>query len=150
MNDDNSVDEILLYAIRSEQETAYFYLRLSHKARNAKVKRIFEQYAREVFAHIVRLTRVRENGPTENVLNKLSGFKLSDYVIDLSPASNLTYSEELVLAMRKIRATFKLYFDLASKANDQDTHALLVTLAQEETKHKLGFEVEYNESLLVC
>lgn len=149
MKKDNSVDEILQYAIRSEQETADFYLRLSNKARNLKVRHVFEQYAREEFAHVVRLTRVRENGPVENRMIPVTDFNISDYTVDLKSSSDLTYTNDLVLAMRKSRATFRLFFDLASKTNDIETSNIFKALAQDEAKHKLGFETEYNESLLV-
>jgi len=145
----NSVDDILLYAIKSEKETADFYLRLSSKARNTKIKRVFEQYAREEFAHISKLTRVRDNGPIENMKKQVSDFKISDYSIDLTPASNLSYSDELVLGMRKVRATLKLYFQLASNSNDNETRETLKSLTCQEEEHKRGFEIEYNESLLL-
>lgn len=150
MKNSNSVDDILLYAIKSEKETAEFYLRLSTRARNLKTKRIFEQYAREEFTHVVRLTKVRDRKPYENMEEQLSDFKLSNYVLDLKPDSNLSYSGELALAMRKVLATFRLYFDLASRANDNETQSVLQALAEDEAKHKLGFEIEYNESLLCC
>ncbi|MFH1120987.1 MAG: ferritin family protein [Bacteroidota bacterium] len=150
MNRFNSVDEILHFAIRSAQETADFFTRLSKQARNTRMKRVFEQYAREEFAYMVRLTRVREIGPLEITEEQMKELRLSDYIIDLKSARDLQYSEALVMAMRKVRAAFKLYLDLASKTPNDEIQSVFRSLANEEAKHKRGFEIEYNESLLLC
>lgn len=150
MNRFNSVDEILHFAIRSAQETADFFIRLSKQARNSRMKRVFEQYAREEFAYMVRLTRVREIGPLEISEEQIEELKVSDYVIDLKSAKDLQYSDALIMAMRKVRAAFKLYLDLASKTPNDEIQSVFRSLANEEAKHKVGFEIEYNESLLLC
>ena len=150
MKNASSIDEILLYAIKSEKETADFYLHLSNIARNSKIRQTFELYARDEFAHISKLTRVRENGPVENISEKLQDFKLSDYTIQIDTSAKRSYSEELVLAMRKLRASSRLFCDLASRAYDQETSKILKILAEEESKQKLGVEIEYNDSLLLC
>lgn len=150
MNKFNSVDDILHFAIRSAQETADFFIRLSKQARNSKMKRVFETYAREEFAYMVRLTRVREIGPLEITQEQMEDLKLSDYVIDLRKDKELKYSEALIMAMRKVRAAFRLYHDLASKTPNSEIQTVFRSLAEAEVKHKRGFEIEYNESLLLC
>ena len=50
--------------------------------------------------------------------------------------------------MKQEKAAFKLYTDLAVVAPDEDLRDLLLSLAQEEAKHKLRFEVEYDDQIL--
>jgi len=50
--------------------------------------------------------------------------------------------------MKKEKAAFRMYNDLASKAKKPELKALFLNLAQEEAKHKLRFEVEYDEHFL--
>ena len=60
----------------------------------------------------------------------------------------MDYQEALILAMKKEKASFRLYNDLAATTDDADLRSLLLGLAQEEAKHKLRLEVEYDEHFL--
>ena len=60
---------------------------------------------------------------------------------------NLNYRDALVLAMKKEKAAFKLYSILAECMNDQVLKTTFLALAQEEAKHKLRFELEYDDLL---
>ena len=50
--------------------------------------------------------------------------------------------------MKKEKAAFRLYSDLAAKTDDANRKETMLGLAQEEAKHKLRFEVEYDEFVL--
>ncbi|MHC1775558.1 MAG: ferritin family protein [Lentimicrobium sp.] len=144
-----SVDEILHFAVRSAQETAHFFTRLSKQARNAKLKQEFEKYAREEFAYMVRLTKVREIAPLGISNQQLKDLVVSDYHIDLNSTRELKYSDALVMAMRKARASLKFYLDIASRTPNDEIQSVFRSLANEEAKHKRRFEIEYNESILL-
>lgn len=146
----NTFDEILHFAIASTQETANFFSGLSKQARNAKMKKVFEQYSRDEFTNMVRLSRVREIGPLGITSEQMNNLYVHDYEISLGNASELKYSEALVVAMRKARASLMLYMDIASKTPNNEIKSVFSRLANEEAKHKRGFEIEYNESLLLC
>ena len=60
----------------------------------------------------------------------------------------MTYEEALILAMKKEKAAFKLYSALAEKAPNEGLKNVFLGLAMEESKHKLRFEVEYDEFVL--
>jgi len=47
-----------------------------------------------------------------------------------------------------LKASFRLYTDLAARSENADLVTLFEALAQEEAKHKLRFEVEYDEYVL--
>ena len=75
--------------------------------------------------------------------------RLSDVKIDAEKqAAELDYQQALILAMKKEKAAFKLYHDLAAKVEDDSIKDLFLGLAQEEAKHKLRFEIEYDEVIL--
>ena len=57
-------------------------------------------------------------------------------------------SSQRTVAMKKEKAAFRLYTDLAASTDDADLKATLLLLAQEEAKHKLRFELEYDEQIL--
>jgi len=50
----------------------------------------------------------------------------------------------LLLAMEKEKASFRTYVNLVANARDEQTQELLLALAEEEVKHKLRFETEYD------
>lgn len=144
----NTIEEILLFAINSEQESVDFYSRLSAQVNNPEMKQIFRQYAHEEMNHKARLLEIRETGQMEVKTEKVNDLRISDYVVDVMPSPDMSYSDALVLAMKKEKAAFRLYLDLAERANDEDVKAVFLNLAQEESKHKLRFEVEYDQNVL--
>jgi len=62
--------------------------------------------------------------------------------------NNMDYQDALVLAMSQEKAAFKLYSKLAERSPNQEYKNLFLGLAQEEAKHKLRFELEYDEYVL--
>ena len=52
------------------------------------------------------------------------------------------------MAMKAEKAAFKLYTDLAAATDDDGLKQIFLDLAQEEAKHKLRFELEYDDSIL--
>jgi len=56
----------------------------------------------------------------------------------------MDYKDMLIMAMQKEEASFRLYVDLAGRVINENTHDTLLALAEEEVKHKLRFETEYD------
>jgi len=50
--------------------------------------------------------------------------------------------------MKAEKAAFKLYSDLAASAPDAALKNTFLAMAQEEAKHKLRFEILYDENVL--
>jgi rubrerythrin len=50
--------------------------------------------------------------------------------------------------MKAEKAAFRLYHDLAATTDDANLRNVLLGLAQEEAKHKLRFEIEYDDVFL--
>jgi rubrerythrin len=73
---------------------------------------------------------------------------MADYHVDIIPKKDMTYQDLLTIAMKKEKGAFKLYTDLANKIIDQNIKEIFLGLAQEEAKHKLRFEIEYDEYIL--
>jgi len=79
---------------------------------------------------------------------KVMDLKIGDYLIDVETGPNLDYQEALIVAMKKEKAAFKLYTDLAAVTDYENLRSTFLLLAQEEAKHKLRFEVEYDDYVL--
>lgn len=148
MNKFNSVDEILDFAISREQESVDFYENLASKSRNVEMKEVFEEFAQEELRHKAKLQKVLTMGilflPEEEILD----LKISDYTVTIAPKPDMSYEEALILAMNREKAAYKMYINLSRKVKDTGLKDLFQMLATEESKHKLRFEVEYDEYVL--
>ena len=145
----STVDEILDYAIDQEQQAADFYASFAARAEKAGMKKILLEFAEEEKRHKERLLEVktgeRQLTPQEEILD----LKISDYLIEVDAGDNISYQDAMIVAMKRERAAFKLYSDMADKVPDGDLKQVFVGLAKEEAKHKLFFETEYEERVLM-
>ena len=144
----NSADDILDFAIKNEEEAAQFYTDLAAKSELAPMRKIFEDFAREEMGHKAKLLGVKKSGKMQLATEKILDLKIGDYLVDTEPGAEMDYQQALILAMKQEKAAFKLYTDLAAATDDPDLHGMLLALAQEEAKHKLRFEVEYDDHIL--
>lgn len=145
MKDFNSINEILDFAIDNEQKAVDFYVNLADRFKDKTMKAAFVDFAKEEMGHKARLTRIKEKGLFEMKKEEVMDLKIADYVIRTEPTADMSYEDALKLAMKREKAAYRLYLKLSEKAPNEDMKKLFQGLAQEEAKHKLRFEVEYDE-----
>ncbi|MCF8232229.1 MAG: ferritin family protein [Bacteroidales bacterium] len=143
-----NIDEILDFAINAEQEAVDFYTDLAENANNKEMEKIFKQFAKEEMGHKSRIMNIKETGSYKAPKEEISDLQIADYTVDIVPTSDMRYDEALVVAMKKEKAAFRLYNDLANRAHNDEMKELFLSLAQEESKHKLRFELEYDEYVM--
>ena len=150
MENFNSINEILDFAIEREQEAVEFYTNMADNSSDTAMKNVFIQFSREEMGHKSKLMHLKSsNLPIFNTLNQnIQDLKIADYTVKIEPRPGMTYQEALILAMQKEKAAFKLYQNLANKTPDDNIKNLFLTLSQEEARHKLRFEIEYDEFVL--
>jgi len=143
-----SADEILDFAIAREQESHDFYNGLADKMEKPWMEKVFRQFAKEELGHKSRLEGVKAGKRLLSSERKVMDLKMADYLVAGEASPDMDYQEALIVAMKKEKAAFKLYHDLAAKVEDDSIKDLFLGLAQEEAKHKLRFEIEYDEVIL--
>jgi rubrerythrin len=74
--------------------------------------------------------------------------QIADYVVDAEVREGMTYADALIVAMKREKAAFRLYSDLASRTQEAELKQIFLSLALEESRHKLRFELEYDEFVL--
>jgi rubrerythrin len=84
----------------------------------------------------------------EPAQSKVPDLKVGDYLVDVQPTADMTYQDALILAMKKEKAAYRLYNDLAVMSEDAGLRDVMLMLAQEEAKHKVRFEIEYDEYVM--
>jgi len=148
MKNFENVDAILDFAINEEQGAVDFYSELADVAKTDDMRQVFMEFAEEEIKHKQRLLKIKEEGFYKLEKEQITDLKISDYVVNVKPTPGMTYEEALILAMKKEKAAFKLYSALAERAPNAQLKDIFLGLAQEESKHKLRFEIEYDEFVL--
>ncbi len=148
MKEFKSIDDILDFAMEEEQQAVDFYSRLAGQAKTDDMREIFESFAQEEISHKARLSKIKAEGIFTMPIEKVQDLKIADYTVSVKAQPDMTYEEALVLAMRKEKAAFKLYTALSDMAPTVELKEIFLALAIEESKHKLRFEVEYDEYVL--
>ncbi len=142
-----SIDEIFEFAIAREEEAAQFYLEQAARMSRPEMRRTFEDFSREERGHKAKLIAIRDGRLTWSASRKIADLKIADSREHVRPDSEMSYADMLVLAMQREKAAFRLYSDLAEAAPDEGTRQIFESLAQEEAKHKLRFELEYDREM---
>ncbi|MEW6112313.1 MAG: ferritin family protein [Thermodesulfobacteriota bacterium] len=143
-----SVDEVLDFAIKNEEEAAQFYTDLARRMERPWMSEIFKSFALEEEGHKRKLLDVKAGKRLLASAAKVLDLKIGDYLVEGKPTKDLDYQQALILAMHKEKRAFKMYTDLAGATDDAGLKDLFLGLAQEEAKHKLRFEIEYDEFVM--
>jgi rubrerythrin len=143
-----SVNDVLEFAIAREEESHAFYMDLAGRMDNQQTKALFEGFAREEMGHKAKIEGIKQSRIMMPADKHVQNMKMADYMVDVTPSDDMDYQDALILAMKKEKMAFKLYSDLASNVDDPDLETTFRVLAQEEAKHKLRFELEYDDFVL--
>jgi rubrerythrin len=108
----------------------------------------FLEFAQEEIKHKARLMKIKEEKLFTSSPETINSLNISDYTTSGNFTLDLSYQDALILAMLKEKAAFKLYINLSQKTSIPFLKELFLSLAQEESKHKLRFELEYDEYIL--
>lgn len=148
MKEWKSVDDILDFAIGEEEAAARFYTDLAATMARPWMTKVFESFAQEEMGHKAKLVAIKQGKTLSASKESVQDLKIGDYLTDVEPGPGLSYQEALVVAMKKEKAAFKLYSDLAASTANAELQEIFASLAQEEAKHKLRFELEYDDYIL--
>lgn len=139
---------ILEYAISQEQRAAALYTELAARAKDSVTRNVFLEYAEEEMGHRKKLEDVLEGDRALNPGDSVTDMKISDYTVSLELGDAPAYGDILLFAMQQEKQAYRLYTDLARRVSQPELKTLFLALAQEEAKHKLRFEIEYDEHVL--
>jgi rubrerythrin len=143
-----SIDEAIDFAIKNEVKAYELYRDLAEKASGTGPKAIFEGFAEEELGHKNKLMEIKKSHDLSSLTPAVVDLKIADYTIDIVASKDMSYQDALLFAMKAEKAAFKLYSKLAENATDSDIKDLFQHLAMEESKHKLRFEIEYDDHIL--
>jgi len=145
-----SANDLLDFAISEELKAADFYRSLAEKMDRPWMKKTFLDFAQEELGHKAILEGLKDGGDLSPLDQQIPDMKILE-TVSKSPDENtddLNYKDALLIAMKAEKEAFMLYSSLADMTADERSKSILNRLAQEEAKHKLRFELEYDEIVL--
>jgi rubrerythrin len=146
----NPIEKVLDFAIANEQHAVRFYTKLAEQATRPPMRQVFLDFADEERRHEAALLEMKKGKQLPPLDDKIQTLGLADNlrmdVIDLS--EEMDYQQALILAMKSEKAAFRLYQKLSDAVHDPGVKELFLRLAQEEARHKLRFEIEYDDAFL--
>jgi rubrerythrin len=91
--------------------------------------------------------KIKKQGETSIPNEKVQDLRISDYMVDVEATPDMSFRDALILAMKREKAAYRLYTNLAYLASRDEVRNMFQSLAREEAKHKLRFEIEYDEKI---
>jgi rubrerythrin len=143
-----NIDEILDYAISKEEEAAALYTDLAKLADRPGMRETFLEFANEENRHRRHLESIRAGDLPALTIHQVQNLGIANHLVAHEPVASMTYAEGLMFAIKAEQAAQELYMGLAEATDDPNLATVFTALASEEAKHKLRFELEYDEMVL--
>lgn len=140
--------EIIDFAIEKEQEAVDAYTAASEMVKRSNVKAMLLDLARQEEGHKKKLQNIEPGRVEAAHVERVPDLKIADYTDNVRITSGMDYQEVLIVAMKREERAHNLYTALGSNTSDESLKRLFELLAQEEARHKLALEREYDEHVL--
>ncbi len=143
-----SMQEILVFAVNKEEASYLFYTDMARTTEDKAVSRLFEDFAKEELGHREQLRlEIMKMGKVVSTDDDWSNRTRAEYAIDVGLPEDFSYTDALKLAIAKESAAFKLYIDLLRLTEDPEAIEMFTALAEDEVRHKIGFQSEYKKHM---
>ena len=138
--------EILEFAVAREVEAYHFFMALAGRVTNLGTRRAFEDFAKEELEHKAKLElEIMKMGKSVLVVEEKPPGGKEDYMVSADgPPLDMDYKDMLMLGMEKEEASFRTYVNLLPSVDSEESREILLAIAEEEIKHKLRFQLEYD------
>jgi rubrerythrin len=148
MGEMTTIGEILEFAIAREAEAVHFYMAMAERAGEPSTKEFFEDLVSEELEHKSRLElEVMKEGLVARTIGVVPEASGGPQVSPAQVAGQMVYTEALSMAIQKERRSFTLYVRLAGLVSDEELRETLMSLAEEEAKHIVVLEEQYNNAM---
>jgi rubrerythrin len=140
-----TVEDVVRFAVRKEEASVQFYLDLAKQMEDPATKIIFEILSRKELEHKSNLElEMMKLGKTVTEQIYSVSEEQDSYVELDNEARKMGFTDALRLAVRKERAAFLLFTELVAQTSDPELRSFFLELAEEEMRHLIQLENEYN------
>jgi rubrerythrin len=150
----NQLTRILKEAVSIEEESIELYSNAQEKAGSASSKSFLKELAETELGHKKRLMEIINKEALVQSLGDQKGelledLKIVDYMKDIDELSeDADYQDILTYAAQREKRTHDYYASLTKLFKGTQIGELFQRLAEEELKHKIKLEKEYDDILL--
>ena len=144
MQDFQTLDDILDFAIVQEIAAQAFYTKLSHEAPSKDMQLFYRTLVEEEQTHEKKLRQLKSR-TFDMAPPDLSELQKSGYLDALPISPEMSLKDVLLYALKKERSAKMLYGVMADNMKQQDLADLFKTLAAQEGKHADFFRKEYDD-----
>jgi rubrerythrin len=141
-----TVEDAIHFAIEKEEASAQFYRDIAERVEYPATKIIFQVLSQNELQHKLNLElELMKEGKT--VMQQpctLPDQEEQTYIEVDEEASKMSYLDVLQVAIQKERAAFVLYAGLMAQSTDAQLRQTFLELSEEEMRHLIQFENEYN------
>ena len=141
-----SVAEILRFALSKEKASLQFYIDVASRVTNVATKCMFEAIEKEEQKHIeaieLELMKLGVTVYPEKDMRE-SDFEWSESLEIDQGDENMDYRDAIYVAIQKEKAAFQLYTQVLGMVQEPEYRKIFMELAQEEMRHLMQFEREY-------
>ena len=143
------VEEIIKFAIGEEIKAAELYEKYAAIIQDAGAKRMLEEMALMERGHERKLRNFEETGrDTLAKIGEIPDLQISDFLVEKELTEDSSIQDVFIFAMKAEQKAFELYTKLAELEVSTGTVRLFRELAEEERKHKLDLEGEYEKEYM--
>ncbi len=135
--------QIISQAIEGEIEAYNYYRTVSEKVKEATLKNIFGDLARDELQHRAFLQGIIKKGPDSLQVEEAQDYKIADTLATPPLSMDLKPIDGITLAIRKELDAMQMYSQLANVAGDPDEKKTFLELAKMERGHKARLEDIY-------
>lgn len=141
-----SIPEILRFSISKERASVQFYRDMIPKVLDPAAKSLFEVLIQKELGHIAALQlEIEKLGHTVDINAEQDDgvFHWEESLEADDPVQHMGFVDAMLLAIQKERASFRLYTQIMATVTDERLSGVLLELAEEEMRHVLQLEREY-------
>lgn len=142
MNQDE-FKKIMLQAIDNEIEAYTFYRTVSDKAKDKKLKDLFDELAKDEAKHKFTLEGFLTKAPEKLHFSTSQDYKVADAIPTPPLTPDLKPIDGIVIAIKKELEAMQMYTQLANTSTDEDQKNIFLELASMERGHKNRLEDIY-------
>lgn len=143
----DELSELWDTAIYKEIASQALYIEAQRETDDPVAKTMLEELTMEEFKHAETLRKLKETGwqPADWHRETLTDLKLSDYLSGPDMLKGAGLQEVLIFAMKREQQSVAFYSQMMGALRLGAAKMLCSRLAQEELKHKMKLELEYEK-----
>jgi rubrerythrin len=144
----HTFEDFIEFAIKREEEAIKAYGDIAGIAKTPGLKKLLLDLQEEERNHKKLLQEITEEKIESLEIKEIADLKISDYLVDEPPSSDMNFQDLLIMAAKKEQKAVDLYSDLKKKSSNKELEKLFEFLIQQEKSHKLKLEEEYEKHVL--